>query len=247
MFIRLDKYLADMKFGTRSSVKELIKGKQITVNDIIITKPETKIDIERDIISVSGNVIGYSRYEYYMLNKPSGVVSATTDNHDKTVVELITDSSRKDLFPVGRLDKDTEGLLLITNDGELSHQLLSPKKHVDKTYIAEVAGVISGQHVDMFKSGLKVDNEFTAKPAELNVLDYDKSTDISKVKITIYEGKFHQIKRMFEAIGSRVLYLKRISMGSLILDESLNPGEYRKLSSDEINNLKKEQTNRNED
>ncbi|MGN0327826.1 MAG: pseudouridine synthase [Lachnospira sp.] len=247
MFIRLDKYLADMKFGTRSSVKELIKGKQITVNDIIITKPETKIDIERDIISVSGNVIGYSRYEYYMLNKPSGVVSATTDNHDKTVVELITDSSRKDLFPVGRLDKDTEGLLLITNDGELSHQLLSPKKHVDKTYIAEVAGVISGQHVDMFKSGLKVDNEFTAKPAELNVLDYDKSTDISKVKITIYEGKFHQIKRMFEAIGSRVLYLKRISMGSLILDESLNPGEYRKLSSDEINNLKKEQINRNED
>lgn len=247
MFIRLDKYLADMKFGTRSSVKELIKGKQITVNDIIITKPETKIDIERDIISVSGNVIGYSRYEYYMLNKPSGVVSATTDNHDKTVVELINDSSRKDLFPVGRLDKDTEGLLLITNDGELSHQLLSPKKHVDKTYIAEVAGVISRQHVDMFKSGLKVDNEFTAKPAELNVLDYDKSTDISKVKITIYEGKFHQIKRMFEAIGSRVLYLKRISMGSLILDESLNPGEYRKLSSDEINNLKKEQTNRNED
>lgn len=247
MFIRLDKYLADMKFGTRSSVKELIKGKQITVNDIIITKPETKIDIERDIISVSGNVIGYSRYEYYMLNKPSGVVSATTDNHDKTVVELINDSSRKDLFPVGRLDKDTEGLLLITNDGELSHHLLSPKKHVDKTYIAEVAGVISRQHVDMFKSGLKVDNEFTAKPAELNVLDYDKSTDISKVKITIYEGKFHQIKRMFEAIGSRVLYLKRISMGSLILDESLNPGEYRKLSSDEINNLKKEQTNRNED
>lgn len=247
MFIRLDKYLADMKFGTRSSVKELIKGKQITVNDIIITKPETKIDIERDIISVSGNVIGYSRYEYYMLNKPSGVVSATTDNHDKTVVELITDSSRKDLFPVGRLDKDTEGLLLITNDGELSHHLLSPKKHVDKTYIAEVAGVISRQHVDMFKSGLKVDNEFTAKPAELNVLDYDKSTDISKVKITIYEGKFHQIKRMFEAIGSRVLYLKRISIGSLILDESLNPGEYRKLSSDEINNLKKEQTNRNED
>ncbi|MDO5382870.1 MAG: pseudouridine synthase [Eubacteriales bacterium] len=247
MFIRLDKYLADMKFGTRSSVKELIKGKQISVNDVIITKPETKINTDKDIISVSGNVIGYSRYEYYMLNKPSGVVSATTDSHDKTVVELIADSSRKDLFPVGRLDKDTEGLLLITNDGELSHQLLSPKKHVDKTYIADVAGVISQHHINMFKEGLKVDKEFTAKPARLNILNYDKLNDTTKVEITIYEGKFHQIKRMFEAIGSRVLYLKRISMGSLILDKSLNPGEYRKLSSEEINSLKKEQTNRNED
>lgn len=236
--LRLDKYLCDMQIGSRAEVKGLIKKKRIKVNEETVTKPELKIDTDNDIIKFDDEVINYQEYEYFMLNKPQGVISATNDKSDKTVIDLIKDAKRKDLFPVGRLDKDTEGLLLITNDGELSHNLLSPKKHVDKTYFAKVKGHITDDEVLKFKNGLVVDETFTAKPARLHVLKFNDADNTTDIQITIHEGKFHQIKRMFEAVGSEVLYLKRLSMGTLLLDKNLIPGEYRKLSQEEINALK---------
>lgn len=236
--LRLDKYLCDMQIGSRAEVKGLVKKKRIKVNEETVTKPELKIDTDNDIIKFDDEVINYQEYEYFMLNKPQGVISATNDKSDKTVIDLIKDAKRKDLFPVGRLDKDTEGLLLITNDGELSHNLLSPKKHVDKTYFAKVKGHITDDEVLKFKNGLVVDETFTAKPARLHVLEFNVNDNTTDIQITIHEGKFHQIKRMFEAVGSEVLYLKRLSMGTLLLDKNLMPGEYRKLSQEEINALK---------
>lgn len=236
--LRLDKYLCDMQIGSRAEVKGLIKKKRIKVNEETVTKPELKIDTDNDIIKFDDEVINYQEYEYFMLNKPQGVISATNDKSDKTVIDLIKDAKRKDLFPVGRLDKDTEGLLLITNDGELSHNLLSPKRHVDKTYFAKVKGHITDEEVLKFKNGLVVDETFTAKPARLHVLKFNDADNTTDIQITIHEGKFHQIKRMFEAAGSEVLYLKRLSMGTLLLDKNLIPGEYRKLSQEEINALK---------
>lgn len=236
--LRLDKYLCDMQIGSRAEVKGLIKKKRIKVNEETVTKPELKINTDNDIIKFDDEVINYQEYEYFMLNKPQGVISATNDKSDKTVIDLIKDAKRKDLFPVGRLDKDTEGLLLITNDGELSHNLLSPKRHVDKTYFAKVKGHITDEEVLKFKNGLVVDETFTAKPARLHVLKFNDADNTTDIQITIHEGKFHQIKRMFEAVGSEVLYLKRLSMGTLLLDKNLMPGEYRKLSQEEINALK---------
>lgn len=236
--LRLDKYLCDMQIGSRAEVKGLIKKKRIKVNEETVTKPELKIDTDNDIIKFDDEVINYQEYEYFMLNKPQGVISAANDKSDKTVIDLIKDAKRKDIFPVGRLDKDTEGLLLITNDGELSHNLLSPKKHVDKTYFAKVKGHITDEEVLKFKNGLVVDETFTAKPARLEVLEFNANDNTTDIQITIHEGKFHQIKRMFEAVGSKVLYLKRLSMGTLLLDRNLMPGEYRKLSQEEINALK---------
>ncbi len=236
--LRLDKYLCDMQIGSRAEVKELIKKKRIKVNEETVTKPELKIDTDNAIIKFDDEIINYQEYEYFMLNKPQGVISATNDKSDKTVIDLINDAKRKDLFPVGRLDKDTEGLLIITNDGELSHNLLSPKKHVDKTYFAKVKGHITDEEVLKFKNGLVVDETFTAKPARLHVLEFNAADNTTDIQITIHEGKFHQIKRMFEAVGSEVLYLKRLSMGTLLLDKNLMPGEYRKLSQEEINALK---------
>ena len=171
-----------------------------------------------------------------MLNKPAGCVSARTDETSQTVLELLPEKKRRDLFPVGRLDKDTEGLLLITNDGQLAHRLLSPKRHVDKCYEADIQGCVTKEHVNMFLSGLDIGEEKKTLPAILEIL---KQGDVSKVRVTIQEGKFHQVKRMFHAIGYEVLYLKRISMGSLKLDESLKPGEYRLLTEQELAKLKK--------
>lgn len=173
-----------------------------------------------------------------MLNKPQGVVSATSDLNDKTVIDIIADRKRKDLFPVGRLDKDTEGLLIITNDGELAHRLLSPKHHVDKVYEAIVKGKIADKYVEEFAKGLYVDSEFTAMPAELKIISYDDNSDSTHINITIREGKYHQIKRMFTAIGSEVLFLKRLSMGGITLDRKLATGSYRVLTDDEIAILK---------
>lgn len=233
--MRLDKYLADMGMGTRSEIKEKIKKGQIRVNEEIIKKPETKVEPFTDKISVQGKTVGYVTYEYYMLNKPSGYVSATTDSKYPTVLDLISDKKRKDLFPVGRLDIDTEGLLLITNDGALSHQLLSPKKHVKKTYFAKIEGHVTKEDVLKFKEGLEIGEEKLTLPAELEIL---KSDAVSEIKVTIVEGKFHQIKRMFEAVDKKVIFLKRLSMGSLILDEKLALGEYRPLTEQEIRDLK---------
>jgi 16S rRNA pseudouridine516 synthase len=173
-----------------------------------------------------------------MLYKPAGVVSATRDKVSRTVLDLITDRQRKDLFPVGRLDKDTEGLLLITNDGELAHQLLSPRKHVDKVYYAKVKGKVTGEDTEAFLEGVMIEEDYRTLPAKLTILVSDA---VSEVELTIQEGRFHQVKRMFEAVGKEVIYLKRLSMGSLRLDEGLKPGEYRELTKEEIALLKNTQ------
>ena len=243
--IRLDKYMADMGMGTRSEVKVLIKKGRVSVDGEVVKQAEYKVDIVNPCVTVDGERIGYAQYEYFMLNKPAGVVSAVTDNRDTTVVELIKDAKRKDIFPVGRLDKDTEGLLLITNDGELSHELLSPNKHVEKTYYAKVKGVVTEEDVKVFTEGIhleketlreeKADKDIETKPAKLVIL---KAGEVSEVELTICEGKFHQVKRMFQAVGKEVIYLKRISMGGLVLDENLGLGEYRPLTEEELSALK---------
>ena len=234
MKLRLDELLADMGYGTRSEIKKEIAKGGVTVNGTVMKKPEAKIDTERDIVCIKGEKAVYARYEYFMLNKPAGVVSATMDRRERTVLDLIEDKKRDDLFPVGRLDKDTEGLLLITNNGELAHQLLSPKKHVDKVYFARVRGTVTEEDIKMFSEGLDIGDEKKTLPAQLSILS---SGEISETRITIREGRFHQIKRMFAAVGKEVVYLKRLGMGTLTLDESLAPGEYRRLTEEEVTGL----------
>lgn len=232
--MRLDKYLADMGIGTRAEVKKLIRQGKIAVDGTVVKSPEAKIDVNKNQVTCGGEPISYETFEYYMLNKPAGVVSATTDAKDKTVIDLIETKKRKDLFPVGRLDKDTEGLLLITNDGELAHRLLSPKKHVDKVYYAKVEGIVTKEDQRVFAEGVSLGGDEMAKPAELEILASD---EISEIRLTIQEGKFHQVKRMFESVGKKVIYLKRLSMGTLVLDENLALGEYRTLTKEEIEAL----------
>ncbi len=238
--MRLDKFLAEMKVGSRSEVKQLIRKGQILVNDEVVKKPEWKVDERTDQVVFGGKKIEYAAFEYYMLNKPGGVVSATEDKKDPTVIDLIDTKKRKDLFPVGRLDKDTEGLLLITNDGKLAHELLSPKKHVDKVYFARIQGVVTDADAEAFKEGVNIgslkDPEITM-PAELTILS---SGEHSEIRLRIQEGKFHQVKRMFQAVGKEVIYLKRETMGSLKLDQGLPLGEYRSLTDQEIKELKNE-------
>ena len=203
---RLDKFLTQIPVGTRSQVKDMIKKGRVCVNGVHASKPELKVDPENDSITLDGKKLFYSQYAYYMLNKPAGVITATMDKKKETVLDLL-DDKRKDLFPVGRLDIDTEGLLLITNDGELCHRLLSPKHHVDL-------------------------GDFTSMPAKLEIIGD------CEAKVIVQEGKFHQVKRMFEAVGVTVVYLKRLSMGSLKLDETLAPGESRALTQEELECLK---------
>lgn len=232
MLIRLDKYLADMGLGTRSQVKDLIKKGKININGIVIKDGNLKVDSDKDTICFEGNPIVYEEFEYYMLNKPSGIISASNDKREKTVVDLIDSKKRSDLFPVGRLDKDTEGLLLICNDGELSHRLLSPKKHVDKTYYVELDKPLSEEKAKEVCVGVYIEKDVKSMPAKLEYINEQK------VYLTIQEGKFHQVKRMFHAVGCEVTYLKRITMGPLKLDEALKIGEYRRLTSDELEALK---------
>lgn len=233
--IRLDKYLADMQIGTRSEVKKLIRAGKVQVGGHICKNADEKFDPEQTEVMVEHVLVGYVAYEYFMLNKPKGCVSATEDNRYPTVLDYISQHKRKDLFPVGRLDLDTEGLLLITNDGALAHELLSPAKHIPKTYEAKIDGIVTQADVELFAQGMDIGEKKFTKPAELVIL---KANVISHVQITIYEGKFHQIKRMFEAIDKPVLELKRISMGKLALDEQLAPGEYRSLTEEEIEYLR---------
>lgn len=234
--MRLDKYLSEMGVGTRSQVKQLIRKGLVSVNGETAKKPETQVT-ETDSVCANGAEIAFVRMEYYMLNKPAGCVSATEDKKIPTVLDLIADKKRGDLFPVGRLDRDTEGLLLITNDGALAHRLLSPKRHVDKTYFARIKGEVREEHIGLFGAGLDIGDEKPTLPAVLRIL---KSGPESEITVTIREGRYHQVKRMFEAIGCEVIYLKRLSMGSLALDESLKPGEYRPLSQMELQKLEDE-------
>ncbi len=234
VMIRLDKFLADMGYGTRSEVKKEITKGNVKINGLSVRKPETKIDTEKDEVMYREQPAAYEKYEYYMLNKPAGVISATTDKKEKTVLDLIGEKQRKDLFPVGRLDKDTEGLLLITNDGELAHRLLSPKKHVDKVYYVRVQGELAEEDIRRLAEGIDIGEEKLTLPARLVIR---KNGQFSEAEITIQEGKFHQVKRMFHALGKEVVYLKRLSMGTLVLDGNLKPGEYRKLTKEERDGL----------
>lgn len=242
MQLRLDKYLADMGIGTRSQVKQYIRREQVKVNGLSPQGPQQKVNPEEDKITFQGKKVCYLEYEYFMLNKPNGCVSAVTDPRYKTVIDLITQKNRRDLFPVGRLDLDTEGLLLITNDGSLAHELLAPGKHVPKTYYAKVEGSVTDEDVRRFAQGLDIGEKKPVLPAELHILSGETEGSpektVSEIELTITEGKFHQVKRMFEAVGKRVVYLKRVSMGTLKLDESLQPGMYRRLTEAEVNLLK---------
>lgn len=235
--IRLDKYLADMGCGTRQEVKKFIRSGQVSVDGIVVKKPETKVEQTVQEVFLNGEKVGYESFEYYMLNKPAGVISATEDQNCQTVVDLIKDKKRKDLFPVGRLDKDTEGLLLITNDGALAHRLLSPKNHVDKCYFARICGKVTEEDVRSFEKGVNIGSQEQPEITMPGKLEIITSDDISKIRLTIQEGKFHQVKRMFQAVGKEVIYLKRLRMGTLILDEKLGIGEYRPLTKEELEKL----------
>ncbi len=233
--MRLDKYLSNMGIGTRKQVKNLIDKSRVRVNDDLAKKSNIKIDINKDKVYFDDKLIIYEEFLYYMLNKPSGLVSATRDSSYTTVIDLIDEDYGKNLFPVGRLDIDTEGLLLISNDGQLAHKLLSPKNKVDKTYYAKINGLVTEEDKLAFKQGLDIGDGYITMPAMLNILAADK---ISEIELTIHEGKFHQVKRMFQAVGKEVIYLKRISMASLKLDPSLGLGQYRRLTDKEVEELR---------
>ncbi len=228
--MRLDKMLANMGYGSRKQVKEYIRKGFVLVNGETITNDDFKIDELNDEVIIADNKVEYNDKVYIMLNKPDGYVSATFDNNDPTVIDLVSEYSYKDIFPVGRLDKDTHGLLLITNDGALAHNLLSPKKHVLKKYYLKYEGVINENKIKEFAQGIELE-DFICKSAELIDLKNNEAY------VIISEGKFHQVKRMMEKIGCNVTYLKRIEFGTLILDENLKEGEYRLLTQEEINNL----------
>ena len=232
--MRLDKFLVTMEVCSRSQAKDIVKQGHITINGQICKKADIKINEDVDMVAYKGQPIQYNEFYYYMLHKPQDVVTATQDNHDKTVMELLDSNiRRKDLFPVGRLDKDTEGLLLITNDGELAHLLLSPKRHVDKTYLVHLAKSIDEESLKKLSEGVDIGEDELTLPA--NVVKVDDKI----IHLTIHEGKFHQVKRMLKAVGNEVVYLKRLTFGSLTLDESLICGSYRPLTDHEIIELRK--------
>ncbi|MFM1655505.1 pseudouridine synthase [Brevibacillus sp. B_LB10_24] len=228
---RLDKVLANMALGTRKEVKQLVKQGIITVDGEVATDPGMHVVPEMQTIEIDGHPLSYKRWIYVMMNKPPGVISATEDTRHRTVVDLLPLEWATKVHPVGRLDIDTEGLLLLTNDGQLSHSLLSPKKKVDKEYFARIEGRVTSEHVDHFRQGVTLDDGYQTMPAALEIV---AQGDISEVRVTITEGKFHQVKRMFAAFGLQVIYLKRLRMGTLHLDESLDPGEFRELTEQEL-------------
>ncbi len=233
--MRLDKFLADIGLGSRKEVKGLIKKGLITVNGNCIKSDKYQVKETEDTVMYLDESLHYQKDFYYILNKPAGVVSATQDNHDQTVIDLLSDEDfREDLFPVGRLDKDTEGLLILTNDGQFSHQLLSPKKHVEKEYLAEVKGVMTKADVSTFAEGLLIDGDEQTLPAKLFIDSVDEETITSRIRLILHEGKFHQVKRMVKAVGKEVTYLKRIRMGNFLLPEDLALGEYRQMTPDEL-------------
>lgn len=230
--MRLDKMLSHMGFGSRKDVKQLIKSKKVRVNDCIANKPNMHIDISTDTVSVHGDLVEYREFIYLMLHKPPGVISATEDGYDPTVIDLL---EMKDAlfepFPVGRLDKDTEGLLLITNDGKLAHALTSPRREITKTYVATIDGSVTEEHVKQFSQGVTLDDGYETKPGKLRIIS---SGETSEIELVITEGKFHQVKRMFQAIGREVTYLKRVQMGEIRLDDCLPLGSYRELTEEEL-------------
>lgn len=262
--MRLDRLLAECGEGTRSEVKTYIKKGHVSVNGTVVKDNGLKIDLAEDEVIFGGHRVVYEKFRYFMLNKPQGCVSATRDGLSATVLDLLNGEITRDLFPVGRLDKDTEGFLLITNDGQLGHELLSPRKHVDKCYIACVTKALEPAQIEKFRQGVDVGDDKLTMPAGIELVEgadavrYEEAADAAGVvrcsefveaedragfqamyKVTLQEGRYHQVKRMFEAFGSKVVYLKRISMGDVCLDESLAPGEYRRLTEDEVEALRR--------
>jgi 16S rRNA pseudouridine516 synthase len=232
---RLDKILSNSGFGTRKEVKDMVKRGRVLVNGLAIKDSAVHADPEKDEITIDGEKLLYRKYIYIMMNKPQGVISATEDYFDKTVIDLLAPLFQSfNPAPVGRLDKDTEGLLLITNDGELNHSLLSPKKHVSKKYYAKVDGFVTEDDIKKFEEGVYIEEGYRTMPSELKILSPGET---SEIELIIYEGKFHQVKRMFEAVDKKVIYLKRLEMGSLKLDEALQPGESRELTDEELKML----------
>ena len=230
--LRIDKILSNVGYGSRAEIKKYCKYGIIFVNGQVVNNPGLQVDPENDEIIFDGEKVNYREFVYIMLNKPGGYISATFDKHDPIVLDLIDLSYLVfEPFPVGRLDKDTEGLLVLTNDGQLSHRVLSPKKHVPKTYYAKIQGKVTKEDILAFEKGVILDDGYETMPSQLKIL---KSDDMSEIELTIHEGKFHQVKRMFESVGKKVVYLKRISMGKLKLDESLELGEYRELTEEEV-------------
>jgi len=233
---RIDKILANMGYGSRKEVKKLIKNNLIEVNGEKIKDPSINIDPEKDKIMVGDEIVNYRKFIYIMMNKPEGVVSATFDNYDETVIDLLEEEYQVfNPFPVGRLDKDTVGLLLITNDGELNHKLISPKWKVDKVYYAEINKEVNDEDVEAFKNGIILSDGYKCMPGKLEIIKSDENG--AEVYVTIQEGKFHQVKRMFEALDKKVVYLKRVKFGNISLDENLEEGEYRELTEEELENI----------
>ena len=231
--MRLDKFLSEMATESRSELKKMIKKGLVKVNGEIVKNPSVHIDENSDGISLNGKVLEYKKFVYYMLNKPQGVVSATKDNLHKTVIDLLSDEDKKKgIFPVGRLDIDTEGLLILTNDGEFSHNLLAPNKHVSKKYFARVEGILVSDAVEKCKQGIDIgtkEEPEVCKSAELEIISEDEVEEITEIYLTISEGKFHQVKRMIKKLGGEVVYLKRLSMGKYELDDNLKLGDYKEL------------------
>lgn len=234
---RLDKILANLGYGSRKEVKAICRKGEVVVDGTPVKDSAEKVDPVNSTIEVKGEKINYRKFIYLMMNKPSGVVSATFDNHDETVIDLLDPEYQVfEPFPIGRLDKDTVGLLLITNDGELNHKLIAPKNHVDKVYYAEINKPIDESDIVKFEKGITLDDGYLCMPAKLEVINSNE--DGAEVHVTIQEGKFHQVKRMFEAVDKSVVYLRRISFGPLKLDETVEEGSFRELTEEEIELLK---------
>ena len=230
--LRIDKILSNLGYGSRAELKVYCKKGMVKVNDKVISNPGTQVDTDVDKIEFNNEVVNYREFVYIMMNKPDGYLSATFDKRDPIVLDLIDSSYLAfEPFPVGRLDKDTEGLLVLTNDGQLAHRVLSPKKHVPKTYYAKIEGRVTEEDIKAFEQGVTLDDGYKTMPAQLKILE---SGEQSEIELTIHEGKFHQVKRMFESVGKKVVYLKRLSMGKLMLDENLGLGEYRELTDEEV-------------
>ena len=235
--MRLDKFLVACAVGSRTEVKNFLKAGRVTVNGKKEKSAKSQINEETDEIRFDGQKLDYEEFVYYMMNKPQGVISATEDPKHKTVLDLLDDYARaKEVFPVGRLDIDTHGLLLLTNDGKLAHALLSPKRHVDKTYLARINGVMTDVDVETFAQGVPL-KDFTCQPAKLELVSVDTEKEESLIRVTIAEGKFHQVKRMVAYCGKEVVDLQRLTMGTLTLDENLKCGEWRRLSKEELEGL----------
>lgn len=237
--MRIDKFLSHTGFGSRKEVKSLLRKKLVEVDGEVINDGKFNFNEETAEVTVAGEVIHYEKEVYYLLNKPNGVISATEDRVHQTVVNLLRDEDyRADIFPVGRLDKDTTGFLILTSDGKFSHNVLSPKKHVPKTYQATIQGIVTLDDQRVFLEGAIISGNEKCKPAELVILETADELNQSKIEVTISDGKYHQVKRMFESVGKQVMTLHRKSMGDIVLDKDLSAGDYRKLTIEEIDHLK---------